>query len=140
MEPRIQYVRWTERPDKELEELTVEEFSKGRLVPLQLELGIQYRADRDCDRFGIVVVTPETLKGNDRCRGWKEHKYAIVVDAYDWQGLRNVLEQRVAACANDDWKGCLEMLKEQFAWQFDDKAWHPSSQDWLASFLRDRET
>lgn len=138
MKPNILSIRWAECPGKELEDLSLEdilESGKGKLLPLQLELQIAYRPDRGPDRFFLLVACPEALKGNDRFRGFKPYRYTIVVSVYDWTELRGLLEQKVADCENEDWHRLLELLREHFAWEFDEESWHPASREWLQEQL-----
>jgi len=138
MKPKILSIRWAERPDLELEDLSLEdvlESGKGKLLPLQLELRIAYRPDRDSDLFYLLIACPEALKGNDRFRGFKPHKYTLVLSTYDWTELRDLLEQKVSNCENEDWQCSLDLLKGHFAWEFDEESWDPASREWLRDQL-----
>lgn len=119
MKPKIHYISWTERLDVELEELHVEELSD---TCLELEIGIAYKPDshrQACDRFSLLVVTPDTLKGNAHYKGFKQGEYTIILNNFDCNEIRRMIEEKVAACKSEEWEQTLDLLRKHFVWEYE---------------------
>jgi hypothetical protein len=87
---------------------------------VRLHIGAKGSARRPAHEFTTLVATPGGLAALDhRDDGVLEFRSMLVVRRYDRDVVRAALEERVASCAADDWRVCIERLAHHFDWEFD---------------------
>jgi hypothetical protein len=92
---------------------------KGVCFPLELEVG--ERGVDGADLFQVIVATPEGLRRLPASsNGVLADRGLIVLDRFDWQLLRKVLNDILVACAAETWNESVLRLQRYFFWEYED--------------------
>jgi hypothetical protein len=84
-------------------------------VYLALELSIGPEGESRADLFQIVVATPRAIAGRPDLRTGA----LLVVQRYDGQEVRRMLDRLVAGCEQPTWESTVNRLRRQFDWEYE---------------------
>ncbi|HDR9154564.1 TPA: immunity 8 family protein [Burkholderia vietnamiensis] len=71
------------------------------------------------EAFDIQVCTPEWLKAQCATQGPTWGRHMLIVEAYDYDSIKAVIERYVAGCDGDDWAAIATKLSRIGAWEFE---------------------
>ena len=84
-------------------------------VYLGLELSIGLIEREGADLFQLVVATPQAIQGRAERRRCK----LLVVEQYNWQQIKAILEQWVGECDRLTWEEIAGCLRQRFDWEYE---------------------
>lgn len=86
--------------------------------------------------FQLMVATPEGVAAHHHGKALEaftsmsgrgktfDIDALMVIDAYDWATLRDLLLKRVASCERATWDESLDCLRAKFFWEYEDIEYH----------------
>ena len=72
------------------------------------------------EAFDIQVCTPEWVKAQCADRGPMWGRHMLIVEAYDYDAIKGVIERYVAGSDGDNWEAIAGKLSRIGAWEFED--------------------
>jgi hypothetical protein len=82
-------------------------------------LDIGPKSKKGSDSFSIRVATPAGLSTLNDNHGILAIRPLVIMERYNYNDLRQWLEQTVAKCEEETWNACVEHLRLYFDWEYE---------------------
>lgn len=86
------------------------------MVRIVVTIGVGAVGMKGTNDFALEICTRPLLekKGNK----WKA-EYVLVVDSFEWIGIKQMIKARIESCQRDTWVASVEELRKRFYWEYE---------------------